>query len=119
MKNLFFLMPILFLFSGNVNANNSVKIENIALSCSLLSENYNDPSIIKCLKNSDNLIKKEINSILSKLSLKDRESTLNKKGLNLELVKYSCEQTNNNVRMKQECITNANLSLLLYLKDRY
>lgn len=110
-------------FSGNLDESFDLfslqKLENTILSCPQISENINDPRILRCYTNGHNLIKENINRKINKLKNRDKVSLLNTKGLNFEVVRFSCFKNYSNKILIKECEVYADLAYLDYIISRY
>ena len=95
------------------------KIENMVLSCPQMSEDINDSIILRCYTNGHNIIKKNINTEINKLKNKDKTSLLNMKGLDFEIIRFSCKKSYSDIVLIKECEVYTDLAYLDYIVSRY
>lgn len=105
--------------SEKLNLNNLQKLENTVLSCSQVSDNIKDPLILNCYANGHNIIKQKINSQIKSLTNKDKISLLNTKGLDFEIIRFSCKKSYSDTLSIKECEVYTDLAYLDYIISRY
>lgn len=123
----FFLISVLatsalispIVFAKNTSPDQLQKIENMVLSCSQIDKDLNSDLIYRCLNNGHQLVKKEINTKLNSIGVRDKASTINTKGLDFEVLRYNCEQIFSIKNLRKECQIYADISYLNYLITRF
>lgn len=93
--------------------------ENKILSCSQIGTDINDPLFLKCYTNGHNLLKSKINSQINKLPNRDKITLLNTKGLDFEIVRYSCKKNHTSNLAIKECEVYTDLAYYDYIISRY